>query len=93
MTQSVPDSLGVPEDYIKNTLVAEYNDIASVEALFEKEGKEIAAIIVEPVAANMGVVLPEKGFLQSLREIADRYQSLLVFDEVITGKAGSYDAG
>ena len=85
LTQSVPDSLGVPEDYIKNTLVAEYNDIASVEALFEKEGKEIAAIIVEPVAANMGVVLPEKGFLQSLREIADRYQSLLVFDEVITG--------
>lgn len=85
LTQSVPDSLGVPKDYIKNTLVAEYNDIASVEALFEKEGKEIAAIIVEPVAANMGVVLPEKGFLQSLREIADRYQSLLVFDEVITG--------
>ncbi len=85
LTQSVPDSLGVPKDYVKNTLVAEYNNIASVEALFEKEGEEIAAIIVEPVAANMGVVLPQKGFLQSLREIADRYQSLLVFDEVITG--------
>ena len=85
LTQSVPDSLGVPEDYVKNTLVAEYNDIASVEALFEKEGEAIAAIIVEPVAANMGVVLPEKGFLQSLREIADKYRSLLIFDEVITG--------
>lgn len=77
--------MGVPEDYVKNTLVAEYNDIASVEALFEKEGEAIAAIIVEPVAANMGVVLPEKGFLQSLREIADKYRSLLIFDEVITG--------
>lgn len=85
LTQSVPDSLGVPFDYTKNTLVAEYNDIASVEEVFDKDGKEIAAIIVEPVAANMGVVLPEEGFLQALRKIADKYQALLIFDEVITG--------
>lgn len=85
LTQSVPDSLGVPFDYTKNTLVAEYNDIASVEEVFDKDGKEIAAIIVEPVAANMGVVLPEEGFLQALRKIADQYQALLIFDEVITG--------
>lgn len=85
LTQSVPDSLGVPADYTKNTLVAEYNDILSVEKLFEKDGKEIAAIIVEPVAANMGVVLPEEGFLQALRKIADQYHALLIFDEVITG--------
>ena len=85
LTQSVPDSLGVPADYTKNTLVAEYNDIRSVEKLFEKDGKEIAAIIVEPVAANMGVVLPKEGFLQALRKIADQYHALLIFDEVITG--------
>lgn len=85
LTQSVPDSLGVPKDYTKNTLVAEYNDLQSVERLFEECGGEIAAIIVEPVAANMGVVLPAKGFLEGLRQLADRYRSLLIFDEVITG--------
>lgn len=85
LTQSVPDSLGVPEDYTKNTLVAEYNDLQSVEKLFEEFGEEIAAVIVEPIAANMGVVLPAEGFLQGLRQIADKYQSLLIFDEVITG--------
>ena len=85
LTQSVPDSLGVPGDYTKNTLVAEYNDLQSVEKLFEECGEEIAAVIVEPVAANMGVVLPAEGFLQGLRQIVDKYQSLLIFDEVITG--------
>jgi glutamate-1-semialdehyde 2,1-aminomutase len=85
LTQSVPDSLGVPKDYIKNTLVAEYNDLFSVETLFEAYGDDIAAIIVEPVAANMGVVPPAEGFLQGLRDIADRYKALLIFDEVITG--------
>jgi glutamate-1-semialdehyde 2,1-aminomutase len=85
LTQSVPDSLGVPKDYIKNTLVAEYNDLSSVETLFKAYGDDIAAIIVEPVAANMGVVLPEADFLQGLRDIADRYKALLIFDEVITG--------
>lgn len=85
LTQSVPDSLGIPADYTRNTLVAEYNDTASVENLFSRYGEDIAAIIVEPVAANMGGVLPEKHFLEDLRRIADRYQSLLIFDEVITG--------
>lgn len=85
MTQSVPDSLGIPADYTKNTLVAEYNDIASVEGLFAEYGNDIAAIIVEPVAANMGVVLPAEHFLEELRAVADRYQSVLIFDEVITG--------
>jgi glutamate-1-semialdehyde 2,1-aminomutase len=85
LTQSVPDSMGVPADYTKNTLVAEYNDISSVEQLMESDGNNVAAIIVEPVAANMGVVLPKDGFLQGLRKIADRYGALLIFDEVITG--------
>lgn len=85
LTQSVPDSPGIPADYTKNTLVAEYNDEASVEALFEENPEEIAAIIVEPVAANMGVVLPKEGFLRNLREIAHKHQALLIFDEVITG--------
>jgi glutamate-1-semialdehyde 2,1-aminomutase len=85
LTQSVPDSLGVPYDYTKNTLVAEYNDSDSVRQLFKNDGNNIAAIIVEPVAANMGVVLPKGDFLQELRSIADEYGALLIFDEVITG--------
>lgn len=85
LTQSVPDSLGIPADYTKNTLVAEYNNIPSVEELFTEYGNDIAAIIVEPVAANMGVVLPEEHFLTDLRNIADRHGALLIFDEVITG--------
>ena len=66
LTSAVPDSAGVPESYTKNTLVALYNDENSVKELFEKYGNDIACVIVEPVAANMGVVLPEKGFLQFL---------------------------
>lgn len=85
LTTSVPDSAGVPADYTKNTLVALYNDRASVEALFEANPKEIAAVVVEPVAANMGVVLPAPGFLEFLREITEKYGALLIFDEVITG--------
>lgn len=85
LTTSVPDSAGIPADYTKNTLVAEYNDRTSVEALFQANPKEIAAVIVEPVAANMGVVLPKDGFLDFLREITQRYGALLIFDEVITG--------
>lgn len=85
LTQSVPDSLGVPEGYIENTLVAEYNNIKSAERLFEKYNNQIAAVIVEPVAANMGVVPPEDGFLEGLRNITKKYNSLLIFDEVITG--------
>ncbi len=85
LTTSVPDSAGVPADYTKNTLVAEYNNKESVKALFEANPKEIAAIIVEPVAANMGVVPPKDDFLAFLREITTQYGALLIFDEVITG--------
>ncbi|MFQ9515853.1 MAG: glutamate-1-semialdehyde 2,1-aminomutase [Eubacterium sp.] len=85
LTQSVPDSLGVPQDYTRNTLVAEYNDIDSVKKLFEQYGNDIAAVVVEPVAANMGVVLPQDGFLKQLRNLTYEYGSLLIFDEVITG--------
>ncbi len=85
LTTSIPDSAGVPADYTKNTLVASYNDFASVEALFQANPEEIAAVIVEPVAANMGVVLPKPGFLEFLREITKKFGALLIFDEVITG--------
>lgn len=85
LTTSVPDSAGVPADFTRNTLVALYNDISSVEELFAANPEKIAAVIVEPVAANMGVVLPEPGFLKFLREITEKNGTLLIFDEVITG--------
>lgn len=85
MTGSVPDSAGVPAGYAAATLLAEYNDIASVRRLLEENKEQVACIVVEPVAANMGVVPPEEGFLASLREAADAYGALLIFDEVITG--------
>ena len=85
MTLGIPDSPGVPESIAKDTLTAEYNNLKSVEALFANLGKEIAAIIVEPVAGNMGVVPPNEGFLQGLRDIATKNDCLLIFDEVITG--------
>ena len=85
ITTAVPDSGGVPEGYARNTLVAVYNDPSAVEELFKLHGERIAAVIVEPVAANMGVVPPAPGFLQLLRELTSRHGSLLIFDEVITG--------
>ena len=85
MTAGVPDSGGVPNGCTRDTLTATYNDLDSVKALFAANQNEIAAIIVEPVAANMGVVLPQPGFLQGLRDICDAHGSLLIFDEVITG--------
>lgn len=85
MTAGVPDSAGVPSGCTEDTLTAVYNDLESVEKLFEAYGKEIAAVIVEPAGANMGVVLPEKGFLEGLRRICTEHGSLLIFDEVITG--------
>jgi glutamate-1-semialdehyde 2,1-aminomutase len=85
MTAGVPDSAGVPNGCTEDTLTAIYNDFSSVEELFSRFGKEIAAVIIEPVAANMGVVLPENGFLEKLRKICDENQTLLIFDEVITG--------
>jgi len=89
-TLGLPDSPGVPASYAQETLVARFNDAAGVEALFERYGEEIAAVIVEPVAANMGVVPPLPGFLASLREITERAGSLLIFDEVITGFRVAY---
>lgn len=85
LTQAVPDSAGVPKSYTDNTLIADYNKKLSVEKLFEEYKNRIAAVIVEPVAANMGVVLPEEGFLPFLRKITMENDSLLIFDEVITG--------
>lgn len=85
LTAGVPDSAGVPNGYTKDTLSAVYNDLSSVEELFVQFPEEIACIIVEPVAANMGVVLPKDGFLEGLRSICDKYGALLLFDEVITG--------
>lgn len=85
LTNSIPDSAGVPKDFTKNTLLAIYNNTESIEKLFEQYGDEIACVIVEPCSANMGVVPPEKNFLKFLREITERYNSLLIFDEVITG--------
>lgn len=85
LTSGIPDSAGVPAGCTQDTLTAQYNHLDTVEALFAEMGEEIAAVIVEPVAANMGVVVPEKGFLEGLRRLCDQYQSLLIFDEVITG--------
>lgn len=85
LTTAVPDSGGVPAGYTRNTLIAKYNDEDSVRELMEQYKNKIAAVIVEPVAANMGVVLPKKGFLQFLRQITLEEGSVLIFDEVITG--------
>ena len=81
----IPTSAGVPESYAQQTLVAEYNDLASVERFFDGYPDQIAAIIVEPVAGNMGVVLPMEGFLEGLRGACSDNGALLIFDEVITG--------
>lgn len=85
LTLGIPSSKGVPSDFTKHTLTAEFNDLESVKNIFEKYGPEIAAIIVEPVPCNMNCILPEAGFLQGLRQLCDDYESLLIFDEVITG--------
>jgi len=84
-TLGLPDSPGVPANTVADTLVADFNNLESVEALFRKYPEEIAAIIVEPVAGNMGVVPPQPGFLEGLRAITQREASLLIFDEVMTG--------
>lgn len=85
MTQGIPGSPGVPTGCTQDTLSAIYNDLKSVEDLLQANQDQVAAVIVEPVAANMGVVLPKEGFLAGLRELCDRYGALLIFDEVITG--------
>lgn len=84
-TVGVPDSAGVPEEMAGLTLLAPYNDLEAVQTLFRFHGGEIAAVIVEPVAGNMGTVLPRPGFLEGLRRVTRDYGSLLIFDEVMTG--------
>jgi glutamate-1-semialdehyde 2,1-aminomutase len=84
-TMGLPDSPGVPAEATSNTLIANYNDSEAVKELFRIYPDDIAAIIVEPVAANMGLVLPEPGFLEQLRDICTTFGALLIFDEVITG--------
>lgn len=84
-TLGLPDSAGVPDAHTRSTIVAVYNDLDKVDRVFRRFGGRIAGIIVEPVAANMGVVMPEPGFLQGLRRTADDHGALLIFDEVITG--------
>ncbi|MEK6711762.1 MAG: glutamate-1-semialdehyde 2,1-aminomutase [Nitrospinota bacterium] len=84
-TLDVPDSAGVPADYARNTVTLAYNDTGAVEELFARMGERIAALIVEPVAGNMGLVLPRPGFLEALRRETERAGALLVFDEVMSG--------
>jgi len=88
-TLGLPDSPGVPQGYTQNTLVAPYNDLEAVSQLLESHN-DIAAVIVEPVAANMGVVPPQPGFLEGLRDLTQAYGALLIFDEVITGFRVAY---
>lgn len=85
VTFGMPNSPGVTQGTAKDTLLAQYNDIQSVEKLFDANKNQIAAIIIEPVAGNMGCVLPRKNFLKALRQICTENQSLLIFDEVMTG--------
>jgi glutamate-1-semialdehyde 2,1-aminomutase len=87
---SIPESPGVPSGYAQSTVVIEYNDIEAVEQTFQGYGQEIAAVILEPVAANMGVVPPYPGFLEGLRRITSKWDALLIFDEVITGFRVAY---
>jgi glutamate-1-semialdehyde 2,1-aminomutase len=84
-TLSIPGTPGVPPATVADTLLAPYNDLAAVKEIFKTCGQETAAVIVEPVAGNMGLVLPQAGFLEGLRSLCDQYGTLLIFDEVITG--------
>jgi len=85
LTFAVPGSAGVPEGATQDTLIAEYNDLESVETHFKREGDQIAAIIIEPVAGNMGCIPPQPGFLEGLRALCDQHGAVLILDEVMTG--------
>lgn len=84
-TFAAPNSLGIPEETTRNTIVLPYNDVEALEATFKREGNEIAAVIVEPVLANVGLILPKKEYLSYLRKITSEYGTVLIFDEIITG--------
>lgn len=90
LTFGVPTSPGVPAVTASATIVAQYNDLKGLQEIFEQEGRNIAAVIIEPVTGNMGVVLPEAEFLQGLRNLTKQYGTLLIFDEVMTGFRVSY---
>ncbi|MBU3161103.1 glutamate-1-semialdehyde 2,1-aminomutase [Clostridium frigoris] len=90
LTEGIPGCAGVPKESIVNTLIANYNDIESVKVLFEKYSDDIACVIIEPVAGNMGVIPADKEFLLELRKICDKYNSLLIFDEVMSGFRVAY---
>jgi glutamate-1-semialdehyde 2,1-aminomutase len=91
MTEGIPGSAGVPQESIKNTLIAQYNDIESVKEIFQGYSEDIAAVIIEPVAGNMGVVPATQEFLEELRVLCDKYGSLLIFDEVMSGFRVAYE--
>lgn len=90
LTEGIPGSLGIPNDIVKNTLIGVYNDENQVQGLFEKYGDDIAAVIIEPVAGNMGVIKANDSFVKKLRELCDSYGSLLIFDEVMSGFRVAY---
>ncbi|MBO8138424.1 MAG: glutamate-1-semialdehyde 2,1-aminomutase [Desulfotomaculum sp.] len=90
LTHGVPTSPGVPENIAGNTITAPYNDLKTLKKIFSMEGEDIAAVILEPVAGNMGVIPPQPGFLEGLRELTREYGSLLIFDEVMTGFRVAY---
>ncbi len=92
ITYGVPTSPGVPQDVVKDTLVCRYNDLEEVKSIFKEQGHEIAAVIVETVSGNMGVVPGKKEFLQLLRDITKEYGTILIFDEVITGFRLNYNS-
>jgi len=84
-TQNAPSSGGVPQDLVKHTLVLPYNDVAAIEEVFKKQGDQIAAVILEPIAGNMNLIQPSKEFLSSIRALTSKYGSVLIYDEVMTG--------
>lgn len=90
LTDGIAGSLGVPKDIVKNTIIARYNDEENIKEIFNKYGNEIACVIIEPVAGNMGVMKAKESFMKTLREECDKNGSLLIFDEVMSGFRASY---
>ena len=84
-TQNAPSSGGVPQDLVKHTLVLPYNDVAAIEAVFKKQGDQVAAVIIEPIAGNMNLIQPSKEFLSAIRSLTEQHGSVLIYDEVMTG--------